>query len=287
MKREVYKMHNFARELNDLTFTDYFTRLTLIARSVFKWNNLPNHINEKWIEKFLFNDGSCLFFKDKTRGFMVAKSTDSGKINTYDEPTRLTPYGIGYMGKSLENGVDCVLIDNNDLRIPTIHTMQLYAYRLAEISRTIDVNISAQKTPKIIVCNDRKRLSLSNVIKKVQDNEIAIFGDADAGIDDIKVLNTDAPIVFPQLQLQKHELWNEVMTMLGVNNANQDKRERLVKDEVHANNEQIQISADVMLKARQEACKRINELFKLNISVELRNDLKVDPDNEEVNDDAC
>lgn len=276
MDRNVYKMSNFAKQLNDATFTDYFYRLTLIARSVFEWHNLPNHINEKWIEKFLFNEGSCLFFKDPKRGFMVAKATQSGKINAYDEPTRLTPYGIGYTGNSLENGIDCVLIDNNDLRIPTINTIELYAYRLAEISRTIDVNVSAQKTPIIIVCSDRQRLSMSKIVSQTKDNEITIYGDKNADIEGIKVLKTDAPVVFPQLQLQKHELWNEIMTMLGVNNANMDKRERLVTDEVHANNQQIQISADVMLKARQEACKRINEMFKLDISVDLRNDLNVD-----------
>jgi hypothetical protein len=61
------------------------------------------------------------------------------------------------------------------------------------------------------------------------------------------------------------------MTFLGINNANMNKRERLVDDEVQANNEQIMYSADVMLKARERACKRINEIFGLNISVELRN----------------
>lgn len=285
MKQNIYSMNDVAKTLNDITYTDYFTRLTLIARSVFKWNNLPNHINEKWIEKFLFNEGDCLFFKDKKRGFMVAKSTNSGKINAYDEPTKLTPYGVGYMGKSLENGVDCVLIDNNDLRIPTIYTIQLYAYKLAELSRTIDVNVSAQKTPLIVVCSDRQRLSLSNLIKRTKDNELVIYGDKNADIEGIKVLKTDAPVVFPDLQLQKHETWNEIMTILGVNNANMDKRERLVTDEVHANNEQIQLSADVMLKSRQEACKRINELFGQNISVELRNDIKVEiPDKEDEKD---
>ena len=276
MNKNIYRMSDFAKQLNDLTFTDYFYRLSLIARSVFKWSNLPNHINEKWIEKFLFNTGSCLFFKDDKRGFMVAKCNMSGKINAYDEPTRLTPYGIDYTGKSLVNGESCILIDNNDLRIPTINTIELYAYRLAELSRTIDINISAQKTPLIVVCNDRQRLTLTNIIKQAKDNELVIYGDKNADIEGIKVLKTDAPIVFTHLQLQKHETWNEIMTILGVNNANMDKRERLVTDEVHANNEQIQISADVMLKSRQEACKRINELFKLDISVELRNDINFD-----------
>ena len=61
------------------------------------------------------------------------------------------------------------------------------------------------------------------------------------------------------------------MTFLGINNANMDKRERLVDDEVQANNEQVKACEDVMLKAREDAVKRINEMFGLKISVRRRN----------------
>ena len=103
-------------------------------------------------------------------------------------------------------------------------------------------------------------------------NEPVIYGDKNLDIEAVKALKTDAPVVFPQLQLQKHAIWNECMTFLGINNANQDKRERLVDDEVQANNEQIEYSAQVMLKTREEACEQINRIFKLDkpISVEMR-----------------
>jgi hypothetical protein len=60
------------------------------------------------------------------------------------------------------------------------------------------------------------------------------------------------------------------MTFMGINNANMDKRERLVDDEVRANNEQVEMSYQIMLKAREMACEKINKLFGTNISVELR-----------------
>lgn len=266
----IMDMKQVSQQLNNLTFTDYFYRLMLLSRSVFKWKNLPNGIDEKWIERYLFAEGKCMFFKDKEKGFMITKCTPDGQVNYYDEPTKLRAYGTNYTGPSLENNVDAVLIRNNDEMFPTSPTIQLYAWRLAEISRTIDININAQKTPVIIKCSDKQKLSLKQVYSKWDGNEPVIFGDKTLELDKFDVLKTDAPIVFDKLQIQKHAIFNEAMTFLGINNANMDKRERLVDDEVQANNEQVGFSAEVMLKSRQQACKLINELFDLNISVEIR-----------------
>ena len=275
------------KKLNNLTFTDYFYRLSLIALSIFKWENLPNGINERWIEKYLFDIGECMFFKDPILGFRVSKSIDKG-INIYNEPIDLEPESTGLTEpKTYKNGIDAVLIKNNDLSIPTLPTLQLYAYRLADLTRTQDVNITAQKTPILIITSDRQKLTMKNVFNQWSGNEPVIYGDKEMNIDGVKVLKTDAPIVFDKIQIQKHQLWNEVMTFLGVNNANQDKKERLVDDEVQANNEQVKISLDVMLKARQSACNEINRIFGTNIKVNARIGIesKIDELNNELNDE--
>ena len=271
------------KKLNNLTFTDYFYRLSLIALSIFKWDNLPNGINERWIEKYLFDIGECMFFKDPILGFRVSKSIDKG-INVYNEPIDLEPESTGLTEpKTYKNGIDAVLIKNNDLSIPTLPTLQLYAYRLADLTRAQDVNITAQKTPILIITSDRQKLTMKNVFNQWSGNEPVIYGDKEMNIDGVKVLKTDAPIVFDKIQIQKHQLWNEVMTFLGVNNANQDKKERLVDDEVQANNEQVKICLDVMLKARQSACSEINRIFGTNIEVSAR--IGIESKIEELNDE--
>lgn len=267
---DIVTMKSIAKQLNDRTYTDYFYRLLLLARSIYKWDNLPNGIDEKWIEKFLCQEGKCVFFEDKEKGYMICKVTDGGKLNYYDEATHVIPYGTDYMGKSLMNYEDCIVIPNNDIYMPTIPTLELYAYRLAEISRTIDVNVNAQKTPITILCNDKQRLTLKNVYKQYEGNEPVIFGTKDLDINGISVLKTDAPFVADKLQLQKHAIWNECMTFLGIGNANQDKKERLVTDEVSANNEQIEYSAQVFLKARKNAADQINKLYGTEIEVTMR-----------------
>lgn len=267
---DVVSMKSIAKQLNDWTYTDYYYRLMLIARSVFEWENLPNGIDEKWIERYLFLEGRCVFFKDDELGFMVAKCADDGTLNAYDEPTSVTPSATGYIGKSLETNEECVIIRNNDISLSTSPSIQLFAYRLAEATRTSDVNIRAQKTPVIVLCDDKQKLSFKKAMSQIEENEFAVYGYKNFDIDAIKAIKLDAPVVFDKLTLQKHDVWNECMTFLGINNANQDKRERLVDDEVQANNEQVFASGNVFLKARQQACKQINELFGLNISVKMR-----------------
>lgn len=273
MKYDVIDMKSVAKALNNATYTDYFYSLTLLARSLYKWEGLPNEINEKWIEKYLFLNGECMFFKDDILGFMVAKCSESG-LNFYDEPINLMPTATNYSNpKFYKNGDDAVLICNNDLRIATKHKIELFALRLAEITRAIDVNINAHKTPILLTCSEKQRLTLKNVYAQYTGNEPVIYGDKSLDFNSINAIKTDAPVVFDKLQIQKHAIWNELMTFLGVNNANMDKRERLVDDEVQANNQQVSIFGDTMLKARQDACDKINKIFGLNIKVSLRNDL--------------
>lgn len=278
---------SIANQLNNRTYTDYFYRLMLIARSLFKWEGLPNGIDEKWIEKYLFYEGTCVFYKDPNLGFMVTKWSTQGTLNAYDEPTTIKPYATNTMelnnGELLDNNENCVIIRNNDDMIPTFPTIQLYSADLTNIKRTIDTNISVQKTPTVVTCTDKQKLTFKQAIKQRDENEPVIYGDKNIDINSINVLNTSAPIVFDKLQIQKNNIWNECMTFLGINNANTDKRERLVDDEVQANNQLIKANEDVMLKAREKACELINNMFGLNISVKRRTDLKMA--NMEDNDD--
>lgn len=268
---EIQSMKAFSKILNDQTFTDYYYRLMLLARSVFKWENLPGNINEKWVEYFLFHHGKCVVYEDPLRGIMVAECLDDGKINNYHEPLCVKPAGIDVQPITLTPGKDCVIIRNNDEMIPTSFTLKLFAYRLAEISRTIDVNIQAQKTPVLITGSDKQMKSLHVIYNQYDGNKPVIFGDKSLdNMEIMKVLNTNAPVVFPQLQVQKTTIWNECLTFLGINNANTEKRERLITDEVTANNTHIDLSAECFLKARQRAADEINELFGTSCTVERR-----------------
>ena len=258
---------------NNITFSYYYYKLMLVACNLFEWEGLPNNMEGRWIENYLFSDGQCIFFKDRALGYMVAGVSQDGGLNCYNDPTTISPVATNYVyeGEPLTNGKDCYLISNNILRLPEFAVIRYYAYKLCNLDRAIDVNIEAQKTPTIITCTDKQRLSLKQAINQRKDNEPVIYADNSFDKDMITNLDLKTPMVFKDLQIQKHMVLNEFFTDIGVNNANMDKRERMVANEIEANNEQVKAYKDVLLSSREEACKQINRIFKLNISVKRRN----------------
>lgn len=268
--RDIAVMPN-AGDMTQLTFIDYYTRMEMLSQAVFEWKGLPDGINPAHIEKYLYEEGCCMFFKDPELGWMVTKCLQAGDLNYYDEPIELFPEATNYMKvQSYTNGKDCVLICNNIKMLPTRRTTRLYAARIAEIQRTADININAQKTPVIVKGSDKQRTSLKAVIRQWFGNEPLIFGDKTLDTTEMKVLNTAAPFVADKLAIEKNKLWNEYMTFLGVDNANTDKKERSVDDEIQANNEQIELSGHVMLQAREWAAKAISALSGKEVSVTVR-----------------
>ena len=290
MDENSYKLLSYksvAQMANNLTFSYYYYKLTLIARSLFDWENLPNNMDERWIEKYLFTSGKCIFFKDPTLGFMVAGLAQQGSVNCYGDPTDVYPVAENYVynGPKLINGVNCYVIRNNDLMLPNFPIVRHYSFKLTNIDRAIDTNIEAQKTPILVRCSDREKLSLKNAINQRRDNEPVIWTTDQSNLADmVSTLEINAPPVFKDLQTQKHMILNEVFTDFGINNANMDKKERMVANEVEANNEQVKASEDVMLKAREQACKDINRIFGLDMSVK-RRDLDEIPEYKEINEE--
>lgn len=157
--------------------------------------------------------------------------------------------------------------------------MELFALRLYEAERSCDVNIKAQKTPIMILVDDKQRLTMQNLYKQYDGNQPFIFGDKQNLSDgQLKAINTEAPFVADKLQEYKKEIWNEALTFLGINNIMVDKKERLIQDEANSNNELINLNLQSYLAPRLLACKQFNEKFgftgtKNEISVRVRSDL--------------
>ena len=257
--------------MNDLTYIDYYTRLKEYAINTFEWIGLPETVDARYLELVLCEKGKICFFKDEIVGFMALPVNEYGQLNVYNYPTEHQIYAVNGYNKN-RNIEDSVTIYNNFLRLPTILTLSLYAERLAKIQRTIDVNVNACKTPYIIIATENQRLALDNAFREIDENKPVIVFSTEMNMDNIKALDLKTPYVSDKLTLLKHDVWNEAMTFLGIENSNTDKKERMVTDEVNSNDGQIEASRFNMLDARLEACKKINKMFSLDISCKFRND---------------
>ena len=264
---------------NNATYIDYLNRLRLLATSLFTWENLDEVAGfgaSRFLEQSLFDNGRACFVKDDELGFMVLKVNPSDKLNIYNLPTRVMAWSIGY--EKNYDFDDVVYIMNNELQLPTSQTINLIAYRLYETERTIDTNLIAQKTPILIEGDTKTILTLKNVYMQYSGNTPFIFGNKQFDISNkLNVLETDAPYLIDKLTIHKHELWNEALTYLGIDNANTDKKERLITDEVESNNDLINFYLNCFYKTRKQACELINEKFlkdsDLKISISLNKDI--------------
>lgn len=255
---------------NDITFIDYYNRLKDIAINEFEWMNLPDTVDERYLELTLFDLGYCLFFKHALNdAYLVQQCTMASRQNLYYIPIEREVVSITGLQQRCSD-LDSVIIFNNRLRQPTSPTIELYAIRLTNIERAIDINLNAQKTPFLIRGTKEEERSLKTMYDMYDGNIPVIFGDKDLDLNALTVLRTDAPVHYPDLMIAKRQVWAEAMGFLGINNANTDKRERLVSAEVEANDEQLEIARYTRLNARKEACRMINDLFGLNIDVRFR-----------------
>lgn len=259
-----------AQQENIETNNIYYRQFANIAINNFKWDNLPNGLLSRRFEQMLFKYGvGAFFYNEKIDAFCVLPVTNNGQLDIYSEPIAWTVMGYNYNNYNL-NIDNSVLIRNNYFCVPSQQDVLYYAQKISKIQRTIDVQLEQIKTPYIIKTNDRKLLSMKNILRKKEDGEIAIFIDEGLNIDSFNLFPTPTNYVIDKLTAYKSSVESEFLKLYGFDNIGVEKKERLVVAELEKNEEVTDngyISA--MFEMRKEACEQINEMFGLNITVSL------------------
>lgn len=260
--------------LNNVTYMQYFNRLTELAISMFEWQNLPPTVDPRYLELHLFKNGCMVYFNDEVIGNLCLDCLPNGSFDVYGNPVDRRAYSSynNYQRDLKED--NSVIIWNNYLRSNSITDIQMYSKRLYLLDRIIDVNVNAQKTPVLVQGTEKQRLTLLNLYKEFDGNAPFIFGDKNLDLNSLKCLNTGAPYVADKIYQLKTQIWNEALTYLGISNINIQKKERLITDEVTRNQGGTIASRYSRLQARREAVDKINAMFGTNIRVNYREDFQ-------------
>lgn len=260
--------------LNNVTYMQYFNRLTELAISMFEWQNLPPTVDPRYIELHLFQNGCMVYFNDDVIGNLCLDCLPNGNFDVYGNPVNRRAYSSYNNYQRDLKAHNSVIIWNNYLRTNSITDIKLYSKRLYLLDRIIDVNANAQKTPVLVQGTEKQRLTLLNLYKEFDGNSPFIFGDKNLDLNALKSLNTGAPYVADKIYQLKTQIWNEALTYLGISNISIQKKERLITDEVTRNQGGTIASRYSRLQARREAVDKINAMFGTNIRVSYREDFQ-------------
>lgn len=258
--------------VNNLSYMQYLNRLTELSVSMFEWKNLPPTVDARYLELHLFETGSMVYFDDDVIGNLCLDCLPSGRLDVYGNPVLRRAYsGYNNYQKLLKES-NSVIIWNNYLHTNSILEVKMFARRLYNLDRIIDVNANAQKTPVLIQGTEQQRLTLKNLYKEFDGNSPFIFGDKNLDLNSLKCIQTGAPYVCDKLYNLKQMYWNEALTYLGINNTGAQKRERMLAIESSQAQGGTISSRYSRLQSRREAVEKINAMFGTNIEVNYRED---------------
>lgn len=266
--------------MNNATYTQYFNRLVELSVSMFEWQGLPETVDPRYLELHLFQNGSVLYFRDEVMGDLCLDCIANGQFDVYGNPISRRAYSSYNQYQKTLNESDSVIIWNNYLRQPSVLDVKMFAKRLYNLDRIIDVNANAQKTPVLVQGTEKQRSTLINLYKEFDGNAPFIFGDKNLDLNSLRAISTNAPYVADKLYQLKTQIWNEALTYLGISNLNIQKKERMITDEVQRNQGGTIASRYSRLEARREAVDKINRMFGTDISVDYREDFQITNEDE-------
>lgn len=253
-------------------YSHYFDYLYGLTISSIIWEGLPTTVLPSLWEQCICDKGYALFFEDEILGFLGLPCTIGGELDVNRIPIFRQAYSPNGYHKDCTSA-DSVIVFNNPQHTPDLLTIELYASLLAQNRLSTWANLSNQKFPLLILTNQQERLSMENFYMEYSGAVPAIFGTKNFDLEAIKVIPTQVPFVADKLEDAEHRLFNDFLTWLGVENSNQDKKERMVADEVGSNYGNVELSRNVRLNERRNGATLINDMFGLELKPRFNSDL--------------
>ena len=252
---------------NMKTYLMYKEEMLTLAENVFEFKNLPEFIDVSYLNKTLLRNGSIAFFMDEILGLIALPYDVIGNFDIYGRPLEIMARAAnGTYYKKLKRDEFVIMYDNNG-RYPIFLDICQMAERIALSKRTIDVNIVQQRTPRIWKTSQDKKRTLQDMLSEIDGmmENIATYESID--IDDMNVVLAPAPFVADKIDMHLDKEWAEFYRLIGVANLIEQKKERMIKDEMSASQGGTIASRFSRFEPRKRAIDEINKKFGTNIEV--------------------
>ena len=255
---------------------NYFRKyLMQKAISVFKWN-IPDEWDKDYFLYTLYGAGFIAIL-DTDRYGVICQQCAPGGYNLYYRPSYVIVTNPLLPTMTLNIDRDCVLVKLQPDYSSICDIVGYYADQLALASEAMGVNLVNTKSGIVFGAESKAQ---AEAYKKMFDN--LSEGDP-ATVIGKNLLNDDgSPSWFPFVASVKESYVTtdilsdmrkiEAMfdTEVGIPNANTDKRERLISDEVNANNVETATRCELWLETVRKDFEKANAMFGLNLSVDWR-----------------
>lgn len=265
--------YKFAREYlynKDKYLDNFLDDMLIKVNQMFHYENLPNTIPKRILEKYLTESGYCIFTKHNDK-FIILQGSLGGELNEYYEYTKCivaNPYLK--LNKEYTINDDCILIRNDSRMKGLIPILSRYAVLCGDCEISLNMLTNVLRSQYLISAGDNKtKESADNFIKRLFDGDFSCIAE-NTFLDGVKVhgVSGDSKYIQQFIELNQYlkaTAYNEI----GLNANFNMKRERLNQNEVDLNTSILIPLADDMLEERKKAIELINEKYGLNISVDL------------------
>ena len=277
----LYDSINEEYSMSDL-INYYLSYMTSKCLMMFKWNNLPDGMNSYDVEKFLQLKGNTFVIYDSTKNrYFILEGSAYDNITWNYEPSKViivNPALPEINGVKYKLGENVVMIRNDYymLGLYTINEKNAIDVANTDVSLRFSQFNTRFKT-LFTSDDDNTKDSINEVIDKIWRGEkpSAVVSEDlyKKSIDGIKYADTQTNDIISLIELKQYQMANWYIELCVNANYNM-KRESLNENEINMNDDALLPFIDQMLECRKMACKEMNDLFGLDVSVELSSSWK-------------
>lgn len=252
---------------NARTYQMYFRQMLALAENVFEFEGLNKFIDVSYLNKQLLRKSSIAWFKDEVIGVIALPYRSLTTLDIYGRPKKIEVFSNSNGYHRILNKNEFVIMYDNNGRYPLYLDIAQMAERMALCVRTQDINIAQQKTPRVWKTNQDKLNSTRDLLNNIDANVESIVAHESEDLEGLECVLEPAPYVTDKIEQKIDKLWAEFYRLIGVANLQEQKRERVIQDEMIASQGGTIASRYTRYEPRANAIAKINEKFGTNISV--------------------